>query len=134
LSNNDDVKTGFNEYLVLSRGQWDASSSKEEIQRAIDAFYIWHDRMVTDGKMKIGSRLMRNGKFVSRRAVTDGPYSETKEIVGGYWFVLAGSLDEAARLLAGSPCLAHGLFYEVRELDPQRSSAYMVTAETPGGA
>jgi len=134
LSGNDDLKTRPNEYLVLSRGQWDASSSKEEIQGAIDAFYTWHDRMVADGKMKTGSRLMRDGKFVSGRAVTDGPYSEAKEIVGGYWFVLADSLDEAARLLAGSPCLAHGLFYEVRELDPQRSSAYMVTAETPDGA
>lgn len=134
MSSNGDVKTRPNEYLVLSRGQWDASSSKEEIQGAIDAFYTWHDRMVADGKMKTGSRLMRNGKFVSGRAVTDGPYSEAKEIVGGYWFVLADSLEEAARLLTGSPCLAHGLFYEVRELDPQRSSAYMVTAETPDGA
>ncbi len=134
MSSNDDVKTGPNEYLVLSRGQWDASSSKEDIQCAIDAFYAWHDRMVADGKMKTGSRLMRDGKFVSRRAVTDGPYSETKEIVGGYWFVLADSLEEAARLLAGSPCLAHGLFYEVRELDPQRGSAFMPTAETPNGA
>lgn len=134
MSSNGDVKTRPNEYFVLSRGQWDASSSKEEIQGAIDAFYTWHDRMVADGKMKTGSRLMRNGKFVSGRAVTDGPYSEAKEIVGGYWFVLADSLEEAARLLTGSPCLAHGLFYEVRELDPQRSSAYMVTAETPDGA
>lgn len=134
MPNSDDVKPRPNEYLVLSRGQWDASSSKEEIQHAIDAFYTWHDRMVADGKMKTGSRLMRNGKLVSRRAVSDGPYSETKEIVGGYWFVLAHSLDEAARLLADSPCLAHGLSYEVRELDPQRGSAFMVTAETPGGA
>lgn len=134
MSSGDDVKTGPSEYLVLSRGQWDASASKEDIQHAIDAFYIWHDCMVADGKMKTGSRLMRNGKFVSRLAVTDGPYSETKEIIGGFWFVLADSLEEASRLLAGSPCLAYGLFYEVRELDPQRGNAFMVTAETPGGA
>lgn len=134
MSSNDDVKTGPNEYLVLSRGQWDATSSKEEIQRTIDAFYTWHDRMIADGKMRTGNRLMRNGKFVSRHAVMDGPYSETKEIVGGYWFVLADSLDEAARLLSGSPCLGHGLFYEVRELDPLRCSASMLTAETPDDA
>lgn len=134
MSDSNEVKTVPGEYLVLSRGQWDASSSKEDIQHAIDAFYAWHDRMVADGKMKTGSRLMRDGKFVSRHAVMDGPYSETKEIIGGYWFVLADSLDEAARLLAGSPCLAHGLVYEVRELDPQRGSAFMVTAETPSDA
>ena len=111
MPNSDHVKTRPNEYLVLSRGQWDASSSKEEIQHAIDASYTWHDRMVADGKMKTGSRLMRNGKLVAGRTVTDGPYSETKENVGGYWFVSAHSLEEAARLLADSPCLAHGLFY-----------------------
>lgn len=133
MSTNEDLKARPNEYLVLSRGQWDASSSKEEIQQAIDAFYTWHDRMVAEGTMKGGSRLKRNGKFVSRRAVTDGPYSETKEVVGGYWFVFADSLEQAARLLVDSPCLAHGLFYEVRELDPEHCSAFMVTAETPGG-
>lgn len=134
MPNSNEVKTGPGEYLVLSRGQWDASASRQEIQRAIDAFYLWHDRMVADGKMKVGSRLTRNGKFVSRAAVTDGPYSESKEIVGGYWFVLADSLEGAARLLADSPCLAHGLFYEVRQLDPRHCSAFMLTAETPGDA
>ncbi len=122
------------EYLVLSRGQWDASASKEDIQHAIDQFYLWHERMVADGKMKAGYRLMKESKLVSRRAVTDGPYSETKEVIGGYWFVLAHSLEEATTLLAQSPCLAYGLFYEVRELDPERGSAYRVTAETPAGA
>ena len=32
------------EYLVLSRGQWDAAASKEEVQAAIDAFYIWYEQ------------------------------------------------------------------------------------------
>lgn len=123
--------TSPNEYLVLSRGQWDASASKEDIQRVIDAFYVWHESMVADGKMKRGSRLMREGKFVSKRAMTDGPYSETKEIIGGYWFVSANNLEEAAQLLAGSPCLAYGLFYEVRELDAEPCDTFAVTAETP---
>jgi len=128
------AKASPNEYLVISRGQWDASASKADIQRAIDEFYVWHENMVAHGKMKPGYRLMKERKFVSRRAMTDGPYSETKELIGGYWFVLAHSLEEAGQLLAESPCLAHGLFYEVRELDPERGSAYKVTAETPAAA
>lgn len=125
------AKAPLSEYLVLSRGQWDASASKEDIQRTIDAFYVWHERMIADGKMKSGSRLMKDGKFVSRRSVLDGPYAEAKEVIGGYWFVLAHSLDEAVQLLAQSPCLDRGLFYEVRELDPVRCDAFAVTAETP---
>ncbi|MBS0567978.1 MAG: hypothetical protein JSS59_11310 [Proteobacteria bacterium] len=119
------------EYLVISRGHWDASASKEDIQRAIDAFYVWHERMVAEGRMKHGSRLMKDGKSVSRHGVTDGPYTEAKEVIGGYWFVYARSLEEAAQLLAQNPCLGYGLVNEVRELDPVPGSAFAVTAETP---
>ena len=121
----------LNEYLVLSRGRWDASASKQDIQGAIDAFYVWHEGMVANGKMRTGSRLMKDARFVSGHAVNDGPYSEAKEVIGGYWFVLAGDIEEAARLLADSPCLAYGLCYEVRELDPVRCDAFAVTSETP---
>lgn len=127
------AKAPLTEYLVISRGQWDASASKEDIQRAIDAFYAWHERMVAAGTMKTGSRLMKAGRFVSRRGVTDGPYSEAKEVIGGFWFVHAHSLDEAAQLLAQNPCLAYGLVNEVRELDPAQGNAFAVTAETPSG-
>ena len=123
--------TSPNEYLVLSRGKWDASASAEDIQHVIDDFYVWHEGMVAKGKMKRGSRLMKDGKFVSRRAVTDGPFAEAKEVIGGYWFVSAHSLEEATQLLAGSPCLAYGLFYEVRELDAERCDAFAVTAAPP---
>ena len=33
----------LHDYLVLSRGQWDADKSNEEIQGAIDAFYVWYE-------------------------------------------------------------------------------------------
>lgn len=128
------ARTSPNEYLVISRGQWDASASKQDLQRAIDAFYLWHERMIANGTMKRGSRLMKEGKLVSAGAITDGPFAEAKEVVGGYWFVHASSLEEAARLLASSPCLGYGLHYEVRELDAQRCDAFAVTAETPDTA
>ncbi|MCJ0763971.1 YciI family protein [Variovorax terrae] len=125
------ANTALSEYLVISRGQWDADVSREAIQDAIDRFYAWHDQLVAEGKMKAGQRLAREGKIVSRHSVTDGPFTEAKEVIGGYWFILAGSLDEAARIAAGNPCLACGLAYEIRPIDPVRASAFMVAAETP---
>ncbi|WP_028081123.1 YciI family protein [Solimonas soli] len=119
------------EYLVISRGRWDADASPQRIQAAIDAFYAWHARMVGDGHMRPGQRLMPEGKRVTRQAVTDGPYAEAKEVIGGYWFVHARSLAEAAELLRDSPCLACGLEYEIRAIDPERCSAFVVTSETP---
>ena len=125
-------KDPLSEYLVISRGQWDQDLSREEIQNAIDQFYAWHDRLVNEGRMKAGQRLARERKIVSKHALTDGPFTETKEVIGGYWFILAGSLEEAAALAAENPCLACGLTYEIRPIESERASAFKVTNETPG--
>lgn len=120
------------EYLVISRGQWDKDVSPEEIQKAIDQFYLWLGQLVDQGNMKRGQRLANEGKTVSRKnVVTDGPYGEAKEVIGGYWFIIAGSLQEAAEIAAGNPCIKCGLFFEIRPIDPEQASAFTVTSETP---
>ena len=124
-------KTALSEYLVISRGQWDKDLSPETIQDAIDRFYVWHDRLVAEGRMKSGQRLAREGKLVSKHTVTDGPFAEAKEVVGGYWFFLAATLEEAAALAAENPCLACGLVCEVRPIERTRASAFVMSAETP---
>ena len=126
-------KNPTQEYLLLSRGRWDADKSPQEIQAAIDDFYAWHARLVAQGKFKPGQRLAPATKLVTRSGVTDGPFAETKEVVGGYWFVLAGSLDEAARIAADNPCLACGLAFEIRPIEPEQASAYRESTETPKG-
>lgn len=120
-----------NEYLLLSRGQWDPKRSKEEIQSAIDDFYAWYERLVAEGKFKPGHRLATGTKLVTRSGVTDGPFAEAKEIIGGYWFIVAGSLEEAAAVAAGNPCLRCGLSYEVRPIELERASAYRESNENP---
>ena len=119
------------EFLVISRGQWDRDKSPEEIQAAIDAFYEWHDRLVSEGRMRSGQRLGRQRRFVSRSGVTDGPFTEAKEVIGGYWFFIANSLDEAAALAAQNPCMACGLMYEVRPIERERANACRLGNETP---
>ena len=119
------------EYLLLSRGQWDFDKSKEEIQAAIDQFYVWHERLVSQGKLRPGRRLATQSMSVNRAAITDGPFAETKEVIGGYWFIVASSLEEAAAIVAESPCLRCGLSYEVRPIESERASAYRESNETP---
>ncbi|GAP65670.1 hypothetical protein MBSD_n0960 [Mizugakiibacter sediminis] len=121
----------LHDYLVLSKGKWDADKSPQEIQAAIDAFYAWYERLLAEGKFKPGHRLAREGKRVSRQGIVDGPFAEAKEVIGGYWFIVARSLEEAAELAARNPCMACGLSYEVRPVDPERASAYALTNETP---
>lgn len=120
------------DHLVLSRGQWDPDLPKERIQAAIDAFYDWYGRLVDEGRIKPGQRLAREGRRVSRSRITDGPFTEAKEVIGGYWFIVARTLDEAAALAAQNPCIACGLSFEVRPIELQRASAYALANETPG--
>ena len=118
------------EYLVLSRGQWDKAASKEDIEAAIHKFYNWLARNIDEGKMKMGSRLTRHRALVSKAGiVTDGPFGEGKEVIGGYWFIVARSLREAAELAAQNPCAQYGLSFEIRPLESARASAYNVTNE-----
>ena len=121
------------EYLLLSRGKWAPEKSPEQIQNAIDSFYTWHEKLCVEGKMKAGHRLSTEGKLVSFTGVIDGPFTETKEVIGGYWFVIANSLEEAAAIAAESPCLRCGLSYEIRPLEYERATAWRVTNETPDG-
>lgn len=121
----------LHDYLLLSRGQWDPRKSKEEIQAAIDAFYEWYERRVAEGSFKRGHRLAVSSRLVSRSGITDGPFTEAKELIGGYWFIVAGSLQEAAEIAAQNPCLACGLSYEIRPIEHERASAWRAATETP---
>jgi hypothetical protein len=123
--------TVLSDYLVLSRGQWDEGASKEQIQGAIDSFYTWYEQLVAQGTIKRGQRLARERKTVSRLGVVDGPFAETKEIIGGYWIIVAASLQQAAEIAARNPCLAYGLSFEIGPIESARASAYARTCETP---
>jgi hypothetical protein len=124
--------TDKSDYLVISRGQWDTDVSKAEIQTAIDEFYRWLTKSIEEGRMKMGSRLDNDGATVSKTGIdTDGPYGEGKEVIGGYWWIVAGSLAEAAEIADASPCLKYGIIYELRTLDPELASAYSQAVEIP---
>lgn len=121
----------MNDYLVLSRGQWDADASPQAVQAAIDAFYAWYEQGLAQGRLKPGSRLEPGARIVARGLVTDGPFAETKEWLGGYWFIVAESLDQAAAIAAENPCLPFGLSLEIRPLDASRADVTVPTNETP---
>lgn len=122
----------MNDYLVLSRGQWDADASPQAVQSAIDAFYVWYEQGLAQGRLKPGSRLEQGARLVAKGGlITDGPFAETKEWVGGYWFIVAETLEQAAAIAAENPCLQFGLTMEIRPLDATRAHVAVATNETP---
>lgn len=120
------------EYLLLSRGQWDSTAPKEDIEAAITRFYDWIADHIANGRMKAGSRLSTERAVASKDGfVIDAAFCEGKEVIGGYWFIVASSLREAAEYAAQNPCAAFGLTYEIRPLEAERASAFATTNETP---
>src|SRR5438093_12586100 len=73
-----------------------------------------------------------NGRICPRNKVQPTNYQrKTQEVVGGYWFIVARSLRDAAELAAQNPCAQFGLTFEIRPLEPERASAYKLANETP---
>jgi hypothetical protein len=64
-----------------------------------------------------GNRLGQQGNTVRpNNVITNGPYAEIKEIIGGFIVVKAGSIEEATELAKGCPILDHGGNVEVRDV------------------
>ena len=66
-----------------------------------------------------GNRLENSGKVIKANdIVTNGPYTEIKESIGGYTLIKAGSYDDAIEVAKSCPILSFGGNVEVREISP----------------
>jgi hypothetical protein len=91
--------------------------SPEEMQKATEKYMAWMKKPFTKDGQRLGpdaGRVMRseNGK---PRAV-DGPYSESKEVLGGYYTIEAADYDEAVKLSLDHPQLEYGGTIELRQV------------------
>jgi len=92
--------------------------SPEEMEAEIKAWQDWVGGIGAQGKLKDpGEALGFEGKTMhADGSVTDGPYAEMKEIVGGYMIVQTESLEEATALAKGCPALSSGGKVEIRDI------------------
>jgi hypothetical protein len=109
-----------NGYMLLYRtDEWYNRLSQQELQNLMSENSAWIQRLTEQGKAKPGRALERRGAFVSGkngRFVTDGPFAESKEAIGGYLVVDVETLDEAIAIAQSSPGLAYGGSIEVRPI------------------
>jgi len=111
----------MSEFVLLYRSTLQARreshDSAEKAQQTMKKWRAWFDDMTRKGCLRnIGQPLDDAGKVVGGkgRMVTDGPYAETKDVVGGYSLIEAGNLEEAAKIAAGCPIVEIGGLVEVR--------------------
>ncbi len=110
------------DFLFLFRGGRTDTLSPEEMQRSLQKWGTWMEGLAKAGTFKGGEPLEEGGKVVSgtRKLVTDGPFLESKEVVGGYLIVTAKDLGQAAEISKGCPILEEGGSVEVRAIRPMQ--------------
>ena len=107
-------------YLLLFHGNdWYKKLSHEQLQNVMKQNGAWMQRLINEGKVKAAQPLGRSGAIVSGpngRHVSDGPFAESKEVIGGYLLLDVPTMEEAIAIAKGCPNLAHGGSMEVRPL------------------
>jgi hypothetical protein len=100
-----------------------AGLSPDEMQRIIARYKQWSARAAGAGKLVGGQKLRDDGgrqitRNGGRLTVHDGPFVESKEIIGGYFIIDATDYDDAVKLCSDCPHLALGGRIELREVEP----------------
>ena len=96
----------------------EAQLSPEDVEAKMKRWYAWVDELKDQGLYVNGKPLTADAKRVSGddRIVTDGPFVETKELVGGYFLFKAKDMDHALSLTEGYPDYDLGGIVEVRQI------------------
>ena len=91
--------------------------SPEEMQNALEKYMAWMKKPFTVDSKRLGPDV---GKVIRAQGgkprTTDGPYSETKEILGGFYLIEAANYDQAVQRTLDHPHLEYGGTVEVRQL------------------
>ena len=119
--------------MLIFRGtDWYKGLSPEEMQHVADHWMAWFKGLTEEGKAIAGNPLEQEGKIVSGkngRVVSDGPFAESKETIGGYFLLKVNSLDEAVAIAQECPGLAYGIRVEVRPIAAECPVAAEARAE-----
>ncbi len=113
-----------NYMLLLHEQPTDYSKySAEQIQAVMSEYTAWSRKVEAEGKYVGGQKLKDDfGKHISgingTLRVTDGPYTEAKEVIGGYFAIRAENYAEALETAKGCPHLKYGGRIELREIEP----------------
>ena len=91
--------------------------SPAQMQEMYIAFNVWKEKFKAN-ILDTGGKLKSGGKILASSGVTDGPFVESKEIVGGFMIVAAESYDQAVEVVRECPgiLMSPGSSVEIREL------------------
>ena len=108
--------------LLRDAGRFDPNMSPDEIQAIVQRYVAWRAKVQENGRSITGHKLHdQQGRVLngagSALKITDGPYAEAREVMGGLFVIEANSYDEVAELCKDCPHLEFGSI-EIREVQP----------------
>ena len=103
--------------MLIFHGGIKQTASPDELQANMGKWLAWVEKLNKEGKYVSGEPLLPGGKLVSSSAVaTDGPFTEGKEVVGGYFVITAANMDEAVEECSHYPDFSYGGEVQVRQV------------------
>jgi hypothetical protein len=111
-------------FLLILRGDVTTDYSKftpADFEQILGEYEAWGTRLAQEGRLEFGHKLTDQGGKVmqpqgAKVTVKDGPYVESKEVVGGIYLLKAENYDHAVELCKGHPNFRFGSI-EIREID-----------------
>lgn len=107
------------DFMLLFRGaSQQYEFSPEEMQSHMQKWFAWVDELKSKNIYVSGEPLIPEGKTVTgkKAVVTDGPFAESKEIIGGFFIIKAESIDQATEIAKDCPDLPLDGTVEIREV------------------
>ena len=108
--------------LLRDAGRFDPNMSPDEMQAIVQRYVAWRARVQKNGSSIMGHKLHdKQGRVLNGAGgamkITDGPYAEAREVMGGLFVIEAKSYDEVVELAKDCPHLDFGSI-EIREVQP----------------
>src|SRR5260221_4702650 len=107
-------------YLVVLRSEPANHATRQppspaQMQEMYAVFNAWKEKFKAN-ILDMGGKLKPSGKMLTTSGVTDGPFVEAKEIVGGFMIIAAESYEQALEVAKESPGFMPGVSLEIREI------------------
>jgi hypothetical protein len=109
------------DFMLIFRSGDSPGDSPEQMQQHMQKWVAWFDALSKSGTYKgQGAPLEPKGKLVrgARKTVSDGPFAEAKDLVGGYAIIQARDLEAAVEIARGCPIYEKDGAVEVRPVRP----------------
>lgn len=92
------------------------------IQEIVGKYIAWTQKIKNDGVCLAGEKLCdEGGRRIKTQGqkpvVADGPFAESKEVLGGYYVIKAKDYDEAVKVALTCPHVQYGAYLDVRQID-----------------